>query len=439
MLRKPPDWGIGPVPERERKLGFLDFFVLWGSLGAGLLVMLAGTLLVPALGLGAALVAIVVGTLLGNLLLLVPAVMGSDHGVPTMVALRPTLGIRGSYLPSIVNVIQLVGWTAFELIIMATAASAVTERVFGVPAYWLWLLVLALLCTALAIGGPLVVVRVWLEKFGVWLLLATTAYLTYFLLSRYGLSGLMAQPGSGDLPFSLAVDLVVALPLSWLPLAADYNRFARSTRGASLGTYLGFFVANVWFFALGAVAVLALQTQDLIASILALTIGGVALVIILADETDNAFADIYSAAVSTRNFLTGTSHWKLAAFFGVLGFVAAVLLPIERYEAFLLLLGSLFAPLFGVVAADYFLLRRRHLDVEALYEESGAYGYRKGFNGYALFCWALGVAAYQGIANLYPSIGASLPSFVLAGTIYLGLARLQKRRMPRGGVSATRG
>lgn len=177
--------------------------------------------------------------------------------------------------------------------------------------------------------GPLVVVRVWLEKFGVWLLLATTAYLTYYLLSRYGLSALIAQPGSGDLPFPLAVDLVVALPLSWLPLAADYNRFARSTRGASLGTYLGFFVANVWFFALGAVAVLALQTQNLIASILALTIGGVALIIILADETDNAFADIYSAAVSTRNFLTGTSHWKLATFFGVLGFVAAVLLPIE--------------------------------------------------------------------------------------------------------------
>ena len=389
MLRKPPDWGIEPVPERERRLGFLDFFVLWGSLGAGLLVMLAGTLLVPGLGLGAALVAILVGTLLGNLLLLVPAVMGSDHGVPTMVALRPTLGIRGSYLPSFVNVIQLVGWTAFELIIMATAASAVTERVLGVPAYWLWLLVLALLCTALAIGGPLVVVRVWLEKFGVWLLLATTAYLTYYLLSRYDLSGLMAQPGSGDLPFPLAVDLVVALPLSWLPLAADYNRFARSTRGASLGTYLGFFVANVWFFALGAVAVLALQTQDLIASILALTVGGVALVIILADETDNAFADIYSAAVSTRNFLTGTSHWKLAVFFGVLGFVAAVLLPIERYESFLLLLGSLFAPLFGVVAADYFLLRRRRLDVQALYSESGAYGYRKGFNGYALFCWAI--------------------------------------------------
>src|SRR5918912_1315964 len=439
MTNKPPDWGIEPVPQGERKLGFLDFFVLWGSLGAGLLVMLAGTLLVPGLGLGAALVAIVIGTLLGNLLLLVPAVIGSQYGIPTMVAPRPTLGIRVSYLPSFVNVVQLVGWTAFELIIMTTAASAVTERIFGVSAYGIWLSALALLCTVLAIGGPLVVVRVWLEKFGIWLLLATTAYLTYFLLSRYGLSGLMAQPGSGDLPFPLAVDLVVALPLSWLPLAADYNRFARDTRAASLGTYLGFLVTNIWFFALGAVAILALQTQDLIASIMALTIGGIALIIILVDETDNAFADVYSAAVSTRNLLTGTSHWRLATFFGVLGFLAAVILPIERYEAFLLLLGSLFAPLFGVVAADYFLLRRRHLDVQALYEESGAYGYRKGFNGYALFCWAIGVAVYQGIANLYPSIGASLPSFVLAGAIYLGLARLQKRRMPRGGVSATGG
>src|SRR5215217_4811524 len=95
MLRRPPDWGIRPVPQGERKLGFLDFFVLWGSLGAGLLVMLAGTLLVPGLGLGAALAAIVMGTLLGNLLLLVPAVIGSDYGLPTMVALRPTLELRG--------------------------------------------------------------------------------------------------------------------------------------------------------------------------------------------------------------------------------------------------------------------------------------------------------------------------------------------------------
>src|SRR5215210_6352117 len=421
MLRKPPDWGIRPVPERERKLGFLDFFVLWGSLGAGLLVMLAGTLLVPGLGLGVALVAIVLGTLLGNLLLLVPAVMGSDHGVPTMVALRPTLGIHGSYLPSFVNVVQLVGWTAFELIIMATAASAITDRVLGGSTYGAWLLILGLLCTGLAIGGPLVVVRVWLERFGVWLLLATTAYLTYYLLSHYSLAALVAQPASGDLPFPLAVDLVIALPLSWLPLAADYNRFARSTRGASLGTYLGFFVANVWFFALGAVAVLALQTQDLVSSITALTIGVIALVIILVDETDNAFADVYSAAVSTRNLLSSITHWKLASFFGVLGFIAAVLLPIERYETFLLLLGSVFAPLFGIVAADYFLLRRRRLDVQALYSESGAYGYRKGFNGYAPLCWAIGVAIYPGIANLYPSIGASLPSFVLAGAIYLGL------------------
>ncbi|MBV9455275.1 MAG: cytosine permease [Rubrobacter sp.] len=212
--------------------------------------------------------------------------MGSDHGIPTMVALRPTLGIGGSYLPSFVMV-QLVGWTAFELIIMATVASAVTERVFGVSAYGIWLPALALLCTVLAIGVSLVVVRVWLEKFGIWLLLATTTYLTYYLLSRYSLSDLMSQPGEGDLSFPLAVGLVVALPLSWLPLAADYNRFARGTRAASLGTYLGFLVTNIWFFALGAVVVSALQAQDLVASIMALTIGVIALIImiiILADE-----------------------------------------------------------------------------------------------------------------------------------------------------------
>ncbi len=425
MLNKPPDWGIEPVPERERKLGFLDFFVLWGSYGAGLLVMLAGTLLVPSLGFGWALAAIVVGTVLGNLILLVPSVMGSDHGVPTMVALRQTLGTYGSYLPSLINVVQLVGWTAFELVIMTRAADAITDRLVGVSPRWFWLIFFTLVCVAFAIGGPLVVVRDWLEKFGIWLLLATTAYLTYYLLSHYSLQNIVSRPAEGGLAFPAAVDLVIAMPLSWLPLAADYSRFARSTRASSWGTYLGFFVTNVWFYALGALAVLALGTQNLISSIMALAAGGIALLIVLVDETDNAFADLYSCAVSARNFLSDISHWKLTVFFGVVSFAAAAVLPVRSYESFLLLLGSVFAPLFGVVASDYFLIRRRRLDVEALYDKPGSY--YGGFGGYAILSWIVGIAVYRIITSFFPDVGASLPSIVVAGGVYLGLSLIRKK------------
>ena len=111
-IQAPPEWGIEPVPESHRILGFPDYLALWSSLGVGLLVLLAGTLLVPGLGLGQALLAILIGSVIGSLLLAVAGVVGSDQAIPTMVMLRPVLGIRGSYIPSVLNVIQLIGWGA---------------------------------------------------------------------------------------------------------------------------------------------------------------------------------------------------------------------------------------------------------------------------------------------------------------------------------------
>jgi len=422
-LQTPPEWGIEPVPKEHRLLGFLDYFVLWADLGVGLLVLLAGTLLVPGLGLGQALLAIVVGTLMGNLLLAAAGVIGSNTAVPTMVMLRPVLGIRGSYLPSLLNIVQLVGWGAFEVLIMAQAADGITQTLFGYSNRLLWAAVFAAFSTLLAVGGPLLVVRQWLEKFAVWLVLATTAWLTWYLFAHYDVIALLHQAGTGELSFWLGVDLVVAMPVSWLPLVADYNRFARHTGRAFWGTYLGYFLSNVWFYALGALLVLALQTTDLIAAITSLAAGWLALLIILTDETDNAFADIYSAAVSSQNIVPRARQRWLAVGIGAICFLLAAILPIAQYEGFLLLIGSFFVPLFGVLAADYFVLRRRRYQVDELYRPQGRYWYRQGVNLWAVAAWALGVVAYQLIARFLPWLGATIPSFVVAFALHWLLAR----------------
>lgn len=426
-ITPPPEWGIEPVPEKHRVLGFFDYFALWSSLGAGLLVLLAGTLLVPGLGLGQALVAILIGTALGVLLLALAGVVGSDNAIPTMVLLRPVLGLHGSYLPTLLNLIQLIGWGSFEIIVMAQAADSITKSLFGFSNYPIWVLLFATFCTLLAIGGPLVVVRQWLEKFAVWLVYAITIWLTYYLFSHYDIGTLLRAPGTGGLPFWLAVDLVVAMPISWMPLVADYNRFAKKTTQAFWGTHLGYFLANVWFYALGALFVLALKTEDLIPAIMAVTGGWVALVLILVDETDNAFADIYSAAVSSQNILPKAKQWLLATALGFVCFILAAAVPIGRYEEFLLLIGSVFVPLFGLLAADYFILRQRNYNLDELYTPRGAYWYRRGFNLWALFAWALGIILYHAIARYLPWLGASIPSFVATSILYLILAKLARR------------
>jgi purine-cytosine permease-like protein len=167
---------------------------------------------------------------------------------------------------------------------------------------------------------------------------------------------------------------------------------------------------------------------------IALIAGPLAVLILLVDETDEAWADLYSTAVSLQNIFPRTSQRGLIVGLGLLTFVVATLLDITQYEGFLLLIGSIFVPLFGCVAVDYFLVRRRAYEVGELYRVGGAYWYRGGVSWIGLVAWGVGVFAYRWIAQGLPWIGASVPSFVVAGLIYLFLARL----VGRGRQSAVR-
>ena len=440
-LPSPPSWGINPVPDRLRQLRGFDLFVLWSSLGVGLLVLEAGAFLVPGLGLKTALAAIVLGSVIGSLLLALTALAGADLRVPTMVLLRPLLGTKGSYVPTLFNVAQLLGWTAFELWVIALAASRISEALLGGRHYGFWLVVATVWCLALALAGPLVMVRQWLEKFGIWIVYPVSAWLTVAVFRSGGIGKLLAEPGTGGLPFWSAVDLVVAMPISWLPLVADYSRFARHTRSSFLGTFLGYLLANVWFYGLGALFVVSLNVgeptpDNLAVAIMGMTGGIVALVVILVDETDNTFADIYSAALSIQNIFPGLNQRWLVLAIGVLGAGLAACATMSQYFNFLLLIGSVFVPLFGVLGADYFVLRRRRPEAAARYVHAGLPAGEaprrtwRSLDWLALAAWIAGIASYHAVAKWAPQIGASIPAFLVsfAAHLLLDLASQGRRR-----------
>ena len=260
MAQQAPSWGITPVPERLRVLGLFDSFLLWGNLSVSLLVIVIGALLVPALSFKEALLAIVVGAVAGNVLLGLAAMIGADARVPGMVVLRAPLGRRGSYLPSVLNIAQNVGWSTFELIIIATAAGALSQHLFQWQGRWFWTLVFGVLSWGLGMLGPIGFVRRYLRKVASWALLFSMAYLTYWAISKSHLHAFWAAPGKGGFPsFGQAVDLVIGNVVSWTPLAADYTRFSRTRRGAALGAGLGYFVPTIWCIGLGIVIVLPLR------------------------------------------------------------------------------------------------------------------------------------------------------------------------------------
>jgi nucleobase:cation symporter-1, NCS1 family len=450
LERDAPTLGIRPVPASERKLSGLDLAVLWGDLSVGFLVIVTGALLVPAMGLPRALLAIVVGSLIGCIPLVLVAIAGEREGVPGMVLFRPVLGLRGSFLPSALNLLQLVGWTAVEFWAMAAVANVVSIRVFSIDASHAWLAFVAVVCTGFALGGPILVVRRWLERFGIWVLVATSAWITMKVLAAGDLGSMWHAPARGGLPFWLAVDLVVVMPVSWLPLVADYNRFARPGSRAALGTYVGYVVGNVWFYALGAVLVLALgaapDVRGIGATIAVVAGGSPVLIALLVGESDNAFANIYSSAVSVQNVVPEARQRRLIVAIGALAFLLALALSIDRYEVFLFLIGSVFVPVFGVFSAEYFVLRRGRFGEAAVFE-------RTGVRWPALVPWAAGFALYQwciapgtmpagwtdavtalaGWLHLpFPlfdaRFGASLPSFVLSFALTLAILRPRTTR-----------
>jgi NCS1 family nucleobase:cation symporter-1 len=453
LEREAPQWGVRPIPRAMRRLSGFDLSVLWGDLSIGLLVLATGALLVPSLGLPRAVLAVAVGTILGCIPLGFVAYAGARDGVPAMVLFRPVLGRRGSYLASIANLVQLVGWTAFEFWAMGKVANAVSVDLIRFDAPVVWLALSGVVCTALALAGPVFAVRRWLERFGVWIVAGVAIWISIRVFATADVAALWSRPGSGGLPFWLAVDLVIAMPISWLPLVADFTRFGNDPRGAFVGTAAGYAIGNAWFYTLGALLVLAAGATadplDIGTTIAAVAGGGVVLLALLVGESDQAMANVYSSAVTVQNVRPAWSQRGLIVAVGVCGFaIAAVIQADAAYtlEAFLLLIGSVFVPLFAVFLAHWGRWGRGYGE-RAIFEDADV-----GISWRALIPWATGFVLFQWCAPttlvgwwsnglgrvlhgwlhlpfpLVPNaaLGGSVPSF--AAAFLLALIVLRRRR-----------
>jgi nucleobase:cation symporter-1, NCS1 family len=431
-------WGIDPVPPRLRILSGLETGLLWGNLGVSLLVIVAGAILVPALSFAAALVAILVGCAIGNAMLAVAGMIGADARVPGMALMRAPLGQRGSLLPTAVNVLQGIGWTIFELLVIATAAAALSDELFGFRAQWLWTLVFGACALVLALLGPIGFVRRFVRRFAVWAIPLALLYLTWWALDGADLSALWNTEGEGGLSVWQGADVVVGITVSWVPYAADYTRFSRTRTGALGGTGIGYFIPDAFLLALGAVLVLSRNLDDAAALPAAVAAGGLAAIValfaLLVTETDEAFANAYSAAVSLQNAFPRAPQAALIVLVTAIATAGALVVDMGNYYDFLLLLGSVFVPLFAVLLADW-LAAGAHYTPDDVFD---APAWRPGL----IAAWIAGFALYQWLYPTGPSwwvdvvnkfnppdwgIGATVPSFLVSFGIASVVAVLARR------------
>ena len=422
-----------PVPQ---SLSLLDQFGLWGNLGVSLLGFTgaifvlqpagAGT---PELSLAAALTAIVTGTVLGTVVLALAGLPGAETGAPAMVLLRGLFGARLSYLPTVLNILQCVGWGIFELVTIATAAHTIAP---ALPRQGYVLIAGA--ATALLTIRPLGAVRV-LRRYATSAVLIVLCYL-FIQLIRHPLPGFTHGTWSG---YWAATDTVVAVAISFAPLAADYTRHSRSPRAAFAGVLIGYSTTQVLCYVIGLLALVtvARNPQDIYGAFIALPVGSLAFAILATRELDQSFADVYSTAVSVQNLRPLWDRRILAVLIAALATAGALWLNIADYENFLTLIGSVFVPMTAVLIMDYFVVSRRGWDLSASAPSRWL----------MLPPWAAGFVTYQLInpgyvswwASAWTSIGhaigftpaswmsASILSFAVAAAITLAtrpLARL---------------
>ncbi|WP_293780763.1 cytosine permease [uncultured Oxalicibacterium sp.] len=400
-----------PIPASDRVFSFRDHAALWFSLGVGLLVIQIGAFLGTALGTQTALFAIVVGSVLGAGLLALVAYIGYQRGLSSPILMCQTLGTSFAKLPVVMNVIQLIGWSAFELVVMRDGTTALVKDISGINAPWvpyLAALFWGLLLIGLATGSMIGLVRWFVGRFGLPLVILSLVWLTWqfgLKAQAQGWEAIWQRSGDGSMSTLAGIDLVMAMPVSWLPLVADFARYGKAGASTFRGTWLGFAIANIWCHALGVLVVSTTDVgADLMAALLLAQGGLIALGLILIDEMDNAYGDVYSGSVAL-NFLHGRRSirfWGIAL--AALATLCALVLPMHGLEPFLLMLSSVFVPLFGVVVSQL-----------AMQGEATT----RRVNPVPVAIWLLGIAAFHICPVIWPQVGSAIPA--LCVTLVLGV------------------
>ena len=383
----------------EKKTSVFANGLIWFGAAVSLAEILTGTYFAP-LGFGRGLLAIVIGHVIGCLLLFLAGLIGGRTGKSAMETVKMSFGKKGALLFALLNILQLLGWTAIMIYDGALAAEGVLQA-----GRWVW----CLLIGALIVLWILIGIRN-LEKLN--LVAMTALFLLTIVLSVILLKGgaAGAGPGGEAMSFGAAVELSVAMPLSWLPLISDYTRSAEKPLKATAVSALVYGLVSSWMYVIGMGAAIFAGESEIARIILKAGLGAAGLLIIVLSTVTTTFMDAYSAGVSSESLSEKIPGKWVAVGAAVLGTAGAILFPMDDITDFLYLIGSVFAPMIAIQIADHFLLKR---------DKS-----RKEFDWLNLLIWGIGFGVYRLLMKVDIPLGNTLPDMLLTMALCWGMGRL---------------
>ncbi len=396
---------IGPIPIHERTQRPLDIFLIFAGANIVATTLQVGASLAAGFSFSAAVIAIVGGALAGSAIVASLAPIGPRLGVPSIIAARAVLGIRGAAIVAVFLYLMNFAWIALNNVIAASAATQVAGGSGRV-----WSIGLGLAATAVVAAGPRAVAMA--ARLSVPLLILVGAAFTFALFRL----PTPAVPVASEGPWFGALDIVIAYQVSWILMFADYTRYTRSERGSGLAVFGALALTSLWFMPLGLVAARVAGSSDPGAMTAALGLGALGPILHTVATVTTNFVNIYLSALALKSLFPRINQqfsvWSIGIIGTTLGAFSGQWL--DRYAEFMVLLGATLVPVGALLFAHFFLLGDR-VEAEELYRVDGPYGRRFGFSPPALVAWVAGTATYFMAA----SIGGTLPSIVVTISVYL--------------------
>ncbi len=378
--------------------------LIWFGAGVSIAEILTGTYFAP-LGMGKGILAIVIGHVIGCALFFFAGLIGGRTGLSAMETVKLSFGKKGGLLFALLNVLQLVGWTA----IMIYDGALATNGIFETGA-WVWCLVIgALILLWILIG---------ITNLG---LVNKIAMAALFILTLVLCKVIFFDGTPGDasafgeaMSFGAAVELAVAMPLSWLPLVSDYTREAQKPLAATVASTLTYGLVSCWMYVIGMGAAIYTGEGDIALIMVKAGLGVAALVILILSTVTTTFLDAWSAGISSESLSKRLSGKWVAVVVTVIGTAAAILFPMDDITDFLYLIGSVFAPMIAVQLADNFILKRSSFGLA--------------FDWVNLAVWLAGFALYRWLMTMDIPVGSTLPDMLLTMALCAAVRKLLPKR-----------
>jgi purine-cytosine permease-like protein len=415
---------IGPIAPADRRQPAFDLFLIFACANIVATTFQTGASLAPAFGLRSALWLIAIGGVSGSALIAALSAVGPRLGVPSVIAARAALGLRGAGLVAVLLYATNFAWIAVNNVIAASACAGVAG---GPGSMRAWAVGLGVVSTLIVAGGPRLVARA--DRLAVPLLAVVGLVLTVACLRLP--SDVLWAPGAGSTPLLGGLDIVAGYQVSWILMFADYSRYTASVRRATGAVFLGLALTSLWLMPLGAMAARAAGSSDPGRMLEALHLGAWGAVLMTVATVTTNFVNIYMSSLALRSLLPRVGAQFTVWSTGLIG--AALSLFSEawlgRYAGFMVILGGVLVPVGGILFARFYLVKRPVV-VDDLYGKrvtpAGAGAVRR-FDAAGLGAWVAGGTTYYAAAG----IGGTTPALLVAVIVYLLIDAAVHRRPRR--------